>query len=70
MECIKQHHWPPQTRPKSAKNHLFGQEMVELRSPDLWKMQKNAKFHGRFAHEGPEAVRAQFGGVNGSKTQI
>ena len=62
MECIKQHHWPPPKALKSAKHQFFGQEMVELRSPDLWGVQKNSEFYARFAHEGPEAGRAQIRG--------
>ena len=41
---------------------LLGKEIVELRSPDLWGVQSDAEFYARFAHEGPEVVRSQFGG--------
>ena len=40
---------------------FFGREMVELRSPDLWGVPFDAEFYARFAHEGPEAGRTQFG---------
>ena len=41
--------------------------MVELKSPDLWGMQSDPKFHARPANDGPEAVWAQFGGWTGHK---
>ena len=44
--------------------------MVELRSPDLWWVQKNSRFYTRFAPEGPEAGRTQFGEVNVPKTKF
>ena len=62
MEYIEQHHWPPPNQPKTHKEQVFGREMVELRSPDLWGVPFDAEFHARFAHEGPKAARAQFRG--------
>ena len=67
---LSEHHLKWQTRQspyanvrqQSANNPLFGWKWFELRSPDLWGVQPDAEFYTRFAHEGPEAVRAQFRG--------
>ena len=52
----------PPKEPKTHKNQVFGREIVELRSPDLWGVPFDVEFHARFAHEGSEAVRTQFKG--------
>ena len=49
-------------RAQSPQNLVFGQEIVELRSPDLWGVPFDEEFHARFAHEDPKAVRTQFKG--------